>query len=77
MFLGSWVEVDMASVYQTATSNVVDGSYLWLVPAACRAQGADWGPCSVTSFVGRETAPHWLPWRKKAEPTASFGILLS
>jgi hypothetical protein len=61
MFLASWVEVGMAAVYQTATANVVVESYLWLVPAACRAQGADRGPCWVTSFVGRElreTAPH-------------------
>jgi hypothetical protein len=66
MFLGSWVEVGMASVYQTATSNVVDESYLWLVPAACRAQGGRLGSLLSDKLCGERDGSSLAALAKKA-----------
>ena len=58
MFLGSWVEVGMAAVLETAATNTVLNSYQWLVPCRCRLRGPTGAPNKSTSFVGSETIVH-------------------
>jgi hypothetical protein len=51
----------MAAVHESATSNVVVESYLWLVPCRLPRQGADMGPCGRQAlWVERRSLISWL-----------------